>query len=227
MKKFQQIFFDLDGTIFDFQRCEIHALDKTFNNFSINFDENILRRYMNINAELWEKHESGGITQTELLIYRFEVLFKEIGINMSSKLISEEYQRCLSSMCFFEKDALNVLQKLYKKYNLYIMTNGNLDTQIRRIKKAKISKYFKDIFVSEDIGYHKPQVEFFEICFQKIGMENKNSCMIIGDSLSSDIMGGNNVGIKTCWYNPRKEKNMKAISYNYEINSLMQIFNIL
>lgn len=228
MSHFQHIFIDLDGTIFNFNKCEKAALNETFSAHSIKFNEETLHLYLKINSQLWKMYEGEEITLDFLMPYRFELLFNNLMItNQSPRQISEEYQNNLGKLFFFEEGALTVIKKLYKKYNLFIVTNGNLKTQMLRIQKAKIGQYFKDVFVSEEIGYHKPQIEFFDVCFQRMNLRDTKTALIIGDSLSSDIMGGNIAGINTCWYNPKRMKAIIDIPYNYEITSLKQLFDIL
>ena len=128
---------------------------------------------------------------------------------------------------FFIDEAPELVAYLYEKYDLYIVTNGVTETQHRRIKESGLEKYLKKIFVSEETGYQKPMKEYFEYCFQRIPMLDKEKTIIIGDSLSSDIAGGNNAGIDTCWFNLFGQEKPTDMKIDYEINQLSQLYQIL
>ena len=123
--------------------------------------------------------------------------------------------------------AEELLENLCKKYNLYVITNGITKVQKGRIKSANLKKYFKDIFISEEIGYDKPSIEYFEHCFERIEDFKKENAVIIGDSLSSDIQGGVNAGVKTIWFNPKGEKNNSSVKPDYEVSDLKEIEKLL
>ena len=227
MSKYNYLLFDLDDTILDFERCELDALRKTFYTFSVPFNDNILSMYMDINNNLWKQHDSGIIEQKEVLVNRFDMLFEKIKISASPQAVSAKYQEFLSETAFFEEDALDVIVGLYQKFELYIVSNGNTKTQKSRIQRAGLNKYFNGIFISEALGFHKPQKEFFDKCFLQIKNFNRYNTLIIGDSLSSDMLGGINAGIQTCWYNPNFKDNYLKIKLDYEISKMSQIFDIV
>ena len=146
---------------------------------------------------------------------------------MSPQVISDKYQECLSETAFYEEEALDVILALYQAVELFIVSNGNTNTQKSRIMRAGLSQYFKGIFISEEIGFHKPQKEFFEKCFQNIKGFSRGNALIIGDSLSSDILGGINADVHTCWYNPRAIEKYLDIHPDYEITRMSKILEIV
>ena len=162
------------------------------------------------------------------MIYsRFGLLFKEIGIEDDGIRFEDVYQDLLGQQHILIPHAKEVVEYLYSLYDLYIVTNGVTATQLRRLKDSGLDRYMKGIFVSEATGYQKPMKEYFNYCFERIsGFETEKS-LIIGDSLSSDMKGGNNAGIKTCWYNPFQLKNESEIKVDYEIQSLTELYQLL
>ena len=221
------ILFDLDNTLFDFTKAEGIALAKTLVHFGINPEKEILERYSVINLAQWKLLELKKITRAELKIRRYKLLFEEFGFKCSPEEAAKTYEEFLSMGHYFMDGAEELLENLCKKYNLYVITNGITKVQKGRIKSANLKKYFKDIFISEEIGYDKPSIEYFEHCFEKIEDFKKENAVIIGDSLSSDIQGGVNAGVKTIWFNPKGEKNNSSVKPDYEVSDLKEIEKLL
>lgn len=223
----KNILFDLDDTILDFHKCERTALTETFKMIGVEHTEKILDRYSVINDMHWKRLEKGELTRAQVLLGRFEVLFEEIGAECSGELAWKTYEELLGNQYFLVEGALDLLEKLYGKYRLYIVSNGTATVQDRRIAGAKLEKYFDKIFISQKIGVNKPDIRFFERCFSKIGDVEKEETIIIGDSLSSDIQGGINASIKTCWYNPNKNECPKSMCIDYIVHSLDEIEEVI
>lgn len=223
----KNIMIDLDDTIFDFHTAEKIAVKRTMESFGIEPKEEYIKRYSEINRDQWNLLEQGKITRTRLKIRRYELLFEEIGVDFSGEEATKRYEKFLGMGHIFIDGADNLLKNLSEKYRLYIATNGTLDVQKSRIKSSGIEKYTKGIFISQEIGYDKPSRNFFNCCFEK--MENFEKCetVIVGDSLSSDIQGGKNSGIRTIWYNPKKMPNKSETVPDYEINGLEELYEIL
>lgn len=221
------ILFDLDDTILDFHRAEEFALRKTLEKLNIEPYESTIKRYSEINQAQWKLLELGKITRNQVLTGRFDILFDELGINQTGEKAWEIYENQISKGYFIIEGATKVLEELKNKYRLYIVSNGTATVQDNRIKGSDVGKYFDDIFISQRVGYNKPRVEFFTHCFEKIGNINRENTIIVGDSLSSDILGGINAGIHNCWYNPGKKINTSNIIPEYEISELSEIFKII
>ena len=216
------IFFDLDDTLLDFHRSEREAITQTLSSFGIDPTDAVRERYSAINKYVWKQLELGLMTREQILVKRFELLFEELGVDADGMAVKRAYEWNLGGSYFYLDGAEELLEELQKKYDLYIMSNGTAVVQDRRIAASGIDKYFKEIFISEKVGYNKPSIEFFERCFAKIPDFDKSSAIIIGDALTSDIKGGINAGILTCHYNPRAE-DYEDIIPDYTIKTLEEL----
>ena len=217
------VLFDVDDTLLDFGKAEAAAIRKTFERIGIPVTDELIRRYSEINAQQWSRFEKGEITREKLLTERFDILFSELGINVPSEMAQASYEYLLGIGHYFVDGAEELLEALKDKYELYIVSNGNASVQDRRLKSAGIIPYFKDIFISERVGFNKPSAEFFEACFEHIPGFEKYKAVIVGDRLSSDILGGINAGVKTCWFNPRGDAPDPDIPADYEIKHLSEL----
>lgn len=217
------VLFDVDDTLLDFGKAEAAAIRKTFERIGIPVTDELIRRYSEINAQQWSRFEKGEITREKLLTERFDILFSELGINVPSEMAQASYEYLLGIGHYFVDGAEELLEALKDKYELYIVSNGNASVQDRRLKSAGIIPYFKEIFISERVGFNKPSAEFFEACFERIPGFEKDKAVIVGDRLSSDILGGINAGVKTCWFNPRGDAPDSDIPADYEIKHLSEL----
>ena len=222
------VFLDLDDTILDFQKGERASLRKTFDIMEIPYDEAVVERYIQINLDCWHALERGEMTRDEVLIGRFERLFSEIGIKTSATEAQNLYQKLLAGEHDFLPGAKELLCQFRRhgKYKLYMATNGIPEVQYPRISDSGVDEYFEKIFISQDIGYAKPDKRFFEGCFNQIDNFKREETIIVGDSLTSDIKGGMNAGIKTCHYN-RFDKPYGDIVPDYKITQLSELIPLL
>lgn len=222
------LLFDLDNTLLDFDKAEANALTKALGDAGMTVAEEILSRYNKINLEQWKLLEQGRMTREEVKIRRFKLLFQEFDIKVSPQEVAEHYQTYLGQGHYFIEGAEEVLQKLSKKYRIYLVTNGTLSVQRGRLKSSGIEKYLQGVFISEEIGYNKPSIEYFNKCFAQIPDFKKENTVIIGDSLSSDIQGGINAGIKTIWFHrPQDLTENPQPKPDYEIRSLKSLLKML
>ena len=219
----QFVLLDLDDTILDFHRAEAAAVSKTLSSFGIEPTERVVRRYSEINAAHWRMLERGEITRPEVLTGRFRLLFSELSVVRDLEETQRIYESHLSRGHYFIPDAEQLLKDLYGKYLLYIVSNGNAVVQEGRLKSAAIAPYFEDIFISELIGADKPSEQFFDACFSRIPDFDREQAILIGDSPTSDILGGIHAGVKTCWFNPKRRPPHPEIRADYEIESLSEV----
>lgn len=223
----KSVFIDLDDTIFDFHKAEALALADMLSQFGINVTSELSEKYSAINKSQWELLERKEKTREEVLLDRFTIFFSELGISADSRKAKEIYEYTLGSGHFFIDGAEKLLESLYQKYDLYLASNGTEAVQVRRIASSGIEKYFKEIFISQSIGFDKPAREYFDACFSKIRNFSNDTTVIIGDSLTSDILGGINSGIKTCLFNPKGKANNTDIKPDFEVRSLEEIPKLL
>ena len=224
---FEFLFLDLDDTILDFQKAEHVALSKTLREFGLEPTEHVLKRYNLINKAHWEALERKELTREQVLVGRFQVLFEEMGIAVEPVSVARAYEHNLSIGHYFLPGAEEAVERLSKKYKLYLASNGTARVQAGRLQSANISRFFEEVFVSQEIGANKPALEYFERCFARIPGLDKSKTIIVGDSLTSDILGGQNAGIATCWVNPHHKEGRADIRVDYEIESLSQLEELL
>lgn len=228
MKKYEIFLFDADGTLYDYDMAEANALKTMFHHCSFAYDEGIRTRYREINTQVWDSFEKGELSKEVLQTLRFDRLFADIGVEHDSKGFNEKYLFELGKGSFLIEGALEICREIvsYGK-KIFIVTNGILATQEARIKHSLIKDYISDSFVSEGIGFQKPNIKYFEYVFLNIPQVEKDKILIIGDSLSADIAGGNNAGIDTCWFNESRIENQTDIKPTYEISSLKELQNFI
>ena len=224
---FEFLFLDLDDTILDFQKAEAVALSKTLRSFGLEPTETVLKRYNLINKAHWEALERKELTREQVLVGRFHVLFEEMGITVEPVKVARTYENNLSIGHWFLPGAEEAVERLSKKYKLYLASNGTAKVQAGRLKSANISRFFQEVFVSQELGANKPSLEYFEKCFARIPGFEKAKAIIVGDSLTSDILGGQNAGIATCWVNPHHKPRREDIRVDYEIEALSQLEELL
>lgn len=225
---FKFIFLDLDDTILDFEKAEEKAIAKAFVDFGISPTEDEIERYKKINLLQWERYERGEITREQVLTVRFDIFFEKYGLKLSGDYADSVYRHYLGIGHFFIDGAVELLEALKKRgLRLFIASNGVAATQDSRLDSAGIRPYFEEIFISETTGYHKPEKEYFDYCFDRIPGFCREEAMIVGDSLTSDILGGINAGIKTCWFNPKNKPPREGITPDYEIKQLSDLLKLL
>lgn len=223
----RNLLLDLDDTLLDFKKAEAIAIRATFSEIGIDPSDENVELYSRINRSCWEKLELGEYTRDEVLHRRFDILFARLGVTGDAHETQKIYEYKLSLGAFYLDGAEELLGYLKGKYRLCLATNGIVKVQTRRIADSGIAKYFDGIYVSEKIGYNKPDKRFFDAVFKDIPNFNPDETVIVGDSLTSDIKGGINAGIKTVHFNPHGKKNTSGIIPDYEISSLSELPQLL
>ena len=224
---FEFLLIDMDDTVLDFKKSEYVAIRKTLQEAGLDPTDAVCQRYSEINDGYWKRLERKEVTRRQLQIGRFADLFAELGITADGEKCADRYMENLAQGHDFMPGAEKALQSLSVKYKLYLASNGNTDTQRSRIALAGIEKYFAGIFISGDVGVNKPDKGFFDACFAAIEGFDPTKTLIVGDSLSSDILGGKNAGIATCWVNPGHKVAPPELQPDYEIESLTQLEALL
>ncbi len=216
----EYIFIDLDETLLDFHRAEKEAVAAALSRFGIEPTEAVLALYSKLNIAQWKLLEQQKLTLPEVKRRRFELLFDELGGAASPTAAAEFYEQRLAEGAYPLPGAEDTLKALCGDYRLFLASNGTKCVQERRLFKTGFDKYFEKSFVSEEIGFFKPDLRYFEACFAAIDAFDKSKAVMVGDSLSSDIAGGRNAGIKTVWLNRFGAENESEIIPDYEIGDI-------
>ncbi|WP_153722626.1 YjjG family noncanonical pyrimidine nucleotidase [Sporosarcina cascadiensis] len=216
---YELFLFDLDDTLFDFGETEKHALGNTFTSFGLPDGLAKYRAsYHAISSVIWDDLEQGRITLEELKVERFRRLFEQHDLTMDAQDFGDLYIENLGRESHVIDGVPEMLAGL-AEYRLAILTNGFTLAQLARIAGSPLHNTFEAIICSEETGFKKPQPEIFDYTFKKLGITDPSRVLMIGDSLTSDIQGGINAGIDTCWFNPDGRVNNTAVQPTYEIHS--------
>lgn len=250
MKEYKYLLWDIDGTVMDFLAAERAAIKTLFVKFNLGeCTDEMLKRYSAINVRYWKALERGEKTKPQILVERFREFFEGEGINPAlAESFNEEYQVTLGDTVVIRDNSDILLSELKGKYILAAVTNGTKVAQEKKLKTSGFDKVFDYIFISEIVGAEKPNKQFFDVVFESMNinvndisrtnisandfakdslLEEKSKFLIIGDSLTSDIRGGINAGIDTCWYNPNGDVNNSEMVPTYIISNLNELKNIL
>lgn len=227
MSKYSTVFIDADETLYDFELAEKNALARCFEDFQVELSKDVLSKYLEINKGLWVEIEKGTISQLELRTERFRRLFAYFGIYRHVERFSNRYLEWLGKGTQLLDGAEDLCIYLKSKYRLVVITNGIKEVQHPRIENSKLAPYFDAVIVSEDIGYAKPDVRLFDHAAALIELKDKTEVIMVGDSLSSDIQGGINFGIDTCWVNLKNQDKPENLEVTYVVTSLQAMKEIL
>ncbi|MDO4324326.1 MAG: YjjG family noncanonical pyrimidine nucleotidase [Lachnospiraceae bacterium] len=223
------ILWDVDGTLLDFSRSESCGIRSCLEEIGFRgCNDAMLERYARINDRYWKALERGEVTKQEVLLGRFETFFREEGISCEDvAAFNDSYQRKLGELFFENENAIQLCRKLHGRAAQYVVTNGTVQAQKNKLKNSGLGECMDGVFISDEIGVEKPGKGFFDHVFAEIGPVNRDEVMIVGDSLTSDMRGGNNAGILCCWYNPQNKPNTAGVRIDYEIRSLWDVEKIL
>ncbi len=227
MSKYKFLLFDADATLMDFHRSEHEAVTECLEFFGLPSDESVISKYSEINAGYWKMLERGEIEKEKLYPARWRSLIEYYGFDCNANEISDKYIERLATKSYMLDGALELCQALYGKFKMYIVTNGQKDIQKSRLFPSPIFKYFDGCFISEDIGYEKPSIKYFDAVTEQIPGYEPGKAIIIGDSLTSDMQGGINAGIDTCWYNPHKKEIPEGYKLTYTVSNFEEMASIL
>lgn len=197
------ILWDVDGTLLNFLESERIALQTCMTRFGLVFSERLRQMYSAINDIYWKRLERGEITKPQVYRGRFEEFFGEIGAaDVDPDAFNDQYQEALGEVYVVNDDAITLCRNLKGRFAQYAVTNGSAVAQQNKLRNSGLDRIMDRVFISEQVGFEKPDIRFFERCFAKIPGFKREETLIVGDSLTSDMRGGNNAGILCCWYNP-------------------------
>lgn len=199
------ILIDVDDTLLDFQKCSRISLQKAFEACGLEYLDHYQEVFITINAELWKQFERKEITEERLFEIRFQLIFEALHIKADSQIAETTFRKQLGLSHEVMDGAIELLDYLSQKYTLYIVSNSQYQRQVNRLKLAKMDHYFKDIYTSGKMNAVKPEYQFFEACFASMNYPAKEEVVLIGDSLTADIQGALNYGIKPIWLHKGKE----------------------
>lgn len=225
------ILWDIDGTLLDFKFSEKHALRKAFGAFGYTITDDDIAAYSKINDGYWLRFDRGEITKPQVFDGRFRDFMEYLGTPEAdmppTEKINEIFQPALGEVYEFCDGGLEIVKALGGRVRQYVVTNGSFEAQDLKLRNTGLDKIMDGVFISEVMGMQKPDKVFFDACFDAIGGVDRSKVIIVGDSLTSDIKGGNNAGIAACWYNPHGKPSNNSVKIDYEISDLHEIFDIL
>lgn len=227
MNTYDWIFFDADNTLFDFDRAERDALESVLIDLGTAYDESYFETYQQINRACWRAFENGELPKNQLRTIRFERFFAHYDLKADPDTVSRRYLRRLSESAHLLVGVEDLLLRLSKYYRLALVTNGLKEVQRPRFARSGIEHFFELIVVSDEIGVAKPERGFFDYTFRQIGHPRPDRVLIVGDNLNSDIRGGIQYGIDTCWYNPNGFQEEMTVQPTYTIKNLEELPTIL
>ncbi len=225
--KYDWIFFDADGTLFDYDAAEAAALEGAFEACGLPYEPEIGPLYSEINARIWRDFEFGKISQEKLKTARFDRLFDALELTADAEEFSRRYLAILGAQTALLDGAEELLRDLTSKVEMLLITNGLAEVQVPRFAASSIRDCFTEIVISGEIGLAKPDPAIFDFAFDRIDRPAKERVLMIGDNLGSDILGGANFGLDTCWYNPAGAANGHAVEPTYEIRELREILDMV
>ncbi len=223
------LLWDMDETLLNFAAAERAALNALFQEFGFGeCSDAMLQRYSKINRSYWERLERKELTKPEILVGRFRDFFEAEGLDSTvAAEFNEKYQLSLGDTIVFRDDSYNIVKSLRGKVKQYVVSNGTIAAQTKKLRLSGFGELMDGVFLSEDLGVEKPDILFFKKVFEEIHPEDKSQVMIVGDSLTSDIQGGNNAGIMTCWYNPEQKPYQGDLRIDHEIRNLHEVYDLI
>ena len=225
------ILWDIDGTLLDFHAAERAAIRALFDRFGLGTcTDEMLARYSRINTGYWERLERGELTRQQVLLGRFETFFTGEGLDPGiAPAFNDAYQLSLGDTIVYRDDSLKLIRSLRGRIRQYVVSNGTVVAQNKKLKVSGLGALMDGIFLSEELGVEKPNREFFDRVFAATGLTPSDEILIVGDSLTSDMQGGVNAGIATCWYNPAglPAPDPAVLPLDYIIRDLHEIYGIL
>jgi len=225
--RYTWLILDADGTLLDFVQAERIALERTPQDLELAIPSTFVSVYEEINADLWARFEQGWIAARDVRQQRFQAVFERLQIDADADAFSEAFLQNVIRESVFEQGAEQVLAHLRGRVGLLLLTNGFSDVQRARIERMGLKAAFDHVIISEEVGVAKPDPAIFDLALARMGDPDRGSVLVVGDSLASDILGGRNSGLDTCWYNPRDEPAQETITPTYTIRRLDELYSLI
>lgn len=220
------VFIDIDDTLLDFTKCANDAIKSACNKFGVPYTTTLVDTFHPINLDLWHRLEKKEVTKEKLFDTRFQIVFDKLGIKADGIAFETAFRENFHESAILVDGARDLLEYLRSKYKVYVASNASMHQQTNRMKRAELDGYIDGYFVSEEIGFPKPQKEFFDACFKALLDVKPQDVVMIGDSLPADIKGACEYGLKTIWYNHRNEPT-SDVKCDYIVSRLSEVKNIL
>ena len=226
--KYPFLFFDADNTIFDFDQAEAMALERALLRHGIEFQAGWLELYRKINVAIWKAYESGELKTDEVKRKRFSELVEQLELSIDSEQLSQEYLDELSRCAPLLDSAESVLDQLHRRgHRMLILTNGLAEVQHGRFDDSPVRKFFEALVISGEVGAAKPDGKIFSFAWEVFGCPPKEQVLMIGDNLASDIQGGHQFQIATCWMNLRDENIPASVEPTHAIKNLGELLHLV
>lgn len=228
MTNITTLLWDVDGTLLDFSASEEICMNQCLKEYGITIDQEQFQWYKACNHSYWKRFEKGEIPKRQVYIGRFEDFFAYLKIGgIDCQHFHDEYQTALGNSAVLQDYALELCQKLAQNYRQYVVTNGSSVAQNGKLRRSGLYDLMDGIFISEEMGTEKPSKRFFDLCSKNIPDYGPEATIIVGDSLTSDMAGGNNAGIRCCWFNPDGAQVPEGLKIDWVIASLREVETIL
>ncbi len=225
--KYPYLLLDADNTLFDFDRGNRVAFSTVCAHFDLPDTEEVFRLYETCNNAMWAAFDRGECTKEFLVVQRFRNFFRELGVERDAEACNAMHLGTLGQQSFLLPYAEEVCRTLSRDHKLYLVTNAVASVQRGRLAKSTIRPYITAAFISEEAGAAKPDPAYFDYVFGRIDGITKDNCIVIGDSISSDMRGADRYGLPNCWYNPRRAPRPDDVRIDWEITDLRQLYDIV
>ena len=227
MTRYPYLLFDADNTLFCFDEANRHAFHTVCETFGLPDTQAFFERFEIINNATWERFDCGELTKDETVLERFRRFFAAEGITgIDPAACNRVHLECLSRSTYLMPYAAEVAAELHKTHRIYLITNAVESVQRGRLGRSALAPLVEEAFISEAAGAAKPSTEYFDYVFAHIDGITKENCLVIGDSLTSDIRGANNYGLPCCWYNPKQLPRPEDLRVDYVIRDLRELYRI-
>lgn len=227
MAQFDILLADMDDTIFDYKTASHRALKETLQHYGIPYRRELEEYYQKINHALWRRLELGEVTKNQLQTERFLDFFDFLGRKEDPEEVNEVYMSILAKGSDLLPGAEEFCKKVSAQKEIYFITNGFSISQHSRLEHSAVAPYIREMFVSEELGAQKPHRDYFDLVLYRLGITQRSRCIVLGDSLTSDILGANHAGLACCWFNPQHKENPGPAICDYEIDALEQFYPII